>query len=832
MASAKNDALRERTLEGSLNYYDEQRCVGTANDKAIAARLGGHNWNIMNNGEKDEIYLRQLRNSDHFVDKNNRTTNKWFQRKRCFPRDPREPVKHCMTSLDDHPKVADKECRRLELHLSQLENHQNFGDFQRRRHELRPNGSPRPNRRNLTDVSAAFSKCKTANTYTQSVHTTADGQDLLAQQIYKSRQRRTKTSTKTPSREGDGGISSASCCDGVDDEKVTERAHAEDEAFTVYQVVGRNSTGGVIYEQFIVQPGDPGYNGVLYDGYLLPSKNPDGIPAQKLARIAADEQAQAQGKPQGGVSTKAAYEPVTLPPSACGNGKGIVSQFFGSPKQPHLTEEKFVEVLSEGLGEHRKGERELPAAWHAWRKENPGYTFNFFNSARAVEYLKEHFDPRILRAFNAIKSGAYKKDLFQLCVMYRDGGFFIDVKIGPVAGVEEQEERNALSAEERRAKQGGTHLTGNLDAVLEKLAAIPSNYAATKKLMYASKQAKLAHEKYQQQDEALVKNAKKLREDESAHEDFYAERTNPETARQSSIETVGFSAACQHLGKMDQGMVMNAVTYAKPRNPAVGEIIHSILMSVERHDEHLENKWALTGPVAYFRALTGTLPAFPKKHKKRFEEAERIHTLQGKLHTKALECHELDGGVGQVKTLLWNNEDLASEMWLAVPDSFAAKKDGSLQPLNEKGETVALVAGGSCAPGTSFGGSCGDGPATNGGTVIDSKRADYNKELAIFRKVVFTDPGEGWIGLGGDAYTKKLEEKPSCVGDEKFVLTPIFEDRIPNYDFSVTRKNNNYSSEDKLLRADSYYRKPRLGVSNPSVKYDIINNSVHPFKYS
>ncbi|CAD7949733.1 unnamed protein product [Amoebophrya sp. A120] len=240
MASAKNDALRERTLEGSLNHYDEQRCVGTANDKAIAARLGGHNWNIVNNGESDEIYLRQLRNNDHFVDKSNRTTNKWFQRRRAFPRDPREPVKHCLTALDEHPKVADKECRRLELHLAQLENHQNFGDFQRRRHELRPDGSPRPNRRNLTDVddkvnatrtrskseylekvmyssrsdassarssartqprvrypdwrqvqneSAAFSKCKTANTYSQSVHTTAAGQDLISQQIYKSKQR-------------------------------------------------------------------------------------------------------------------------------------------------------------------------------------------------------------------------------------------------------------------------------------------------------------------------------------------------------------------------------------------------------------------------------------------------------------------------------------------------------------------------------------------------------------------------------------------------------------------------------------------------------------------
>ncbi|CAD7940710.1 unnamed protein product [Amoebophrya sp. A25] len=252
MASAKNDALRERTLEGTLNYYDEQRCVGTANDKAIAARLGGHNWNIISNGESDEIYLRQLRNNDHYVDKNNRTTNKFMQRKRQFPRDPREPVKNSMTMLDDHPKVADKECRRLESHLAQLENHQSFGDFQRRRHELRPGGSPRPNRRNLTDIeeklnatrvrgkdsylrkiysgtqqegqgeggiaisarsdastrsssstarvrypdwrqlqneSAAFSKCKTANTYSQSLHTSESGVDLLAQQIYRSKQR-------------------------------------------------------------------------------------------------------------------------------------------------------------------------------------------------------------------------------------------------------------------------------------------------------------------------------------------------------------------------------------------------------------------------------------------------------------------------------------------------------------------------------------------------------------------------------------------------------------------------------------------------------------------
>ena len=51
MASAANDALCERTVEGSVNYYDNQNCKGTSNEKAIAARLGSMTYNIMSNGE-------------------------------------------------------------------------------------------------------------------------------------------------------------------------------------------------------------------------------------------------------------------------------------------------------------------------------------------------------------------------------------------------------------------------------------------------------------------------------------------------------------------------------------------------------------------------------------------------------------------------------------------------------------------------------------------------------------------------------------------------------------------------------------------------------------
>ena len=70
-----------------------------------------------------------------------------------FPsRDLRAPVRHCMTCPDDHPKVMEAESRRFELQLAQAENPQNFSDFNRRRLELRPGASPRPNRRNINDI--------------------------------------------------------------------------------------------------------------------------------------------------------------------------------------------------------------------------------------------------------------------------------------------------------------------------------------------------------------------------------------------------------------------------------------------------------------------------------------------------------------------------------------------------------------------------------------------------------------------------------------------------------------------------------------------------------
>ena len=56
--------------------------------------------------------------------------------------------------------------------------------------------------------------------------------------------------------------------------------------------------------------------------------------------------------------------------------------------------------------------------------------------------------------------------------------------------------------------------------------------------------------------------------------------------------------------------------------------------------------------------------------------------------------------------------------------------------------------------------------------------------------------------------------------------------RLGEYDFSVLKKNNNYSNCNKLTRADAYYLKPKLATTNNSVKYDIVTNNVNKFRYS
>mmetsp|Transcript_106828 Transcript_106828/g.189851 ORF Transcript_106828/g.189851 Transcript_106828/m.189851 type:complete len:306 (+) Transcript_106828:88-1005(+) len=145
MASLKNDKMLKRNIEGSFNYYDGQKCLGTAADKGLAARLGGHNYNIVSNQDRHEVYFKDLRHDEHYLDKKGRHTAHFFgSRRRKFEIDERKHVADCMTLQADHPRDRIVEQRRVEKQLAQIENSQSWRGYQERTDSMH---GPPPRRR-------------------------------------------------------------------------------------------------------------------------------------------------------------------------------------------------------------------------------------------------------------------------------------------------------------------------------------------------------------------------------------------------------------------------------------------------------------------------------------------------------------------------------------------------------------------------------------------------------------------------------------------------------------------------------------------------------------
>eukprot|EP00933_Yihiella_yeosuensis_P061703 TRINITY_DN64528_c0_g1_i1.p1 TRINITY_DN64528_c0_g1~~TRINITY_DN64528_c0_g1_i1.p1 ORF type:complete len:306 (+),score=46.41 TRINITY_DN64528_c0_g1_i1:77-994(+) len=144
MASRKNDALLERTVEGSVNYYDGHKGKGTAADKALAARFSGASYNVINNSDHHERYFKELRHDEHFVDRKGRHTAHLFgARRRKFAGDERNHIRDCLTLQAEHPREHVPAQRRAEFQLAQIENHQNFRGYKARTESMMESPPPK-----------------------------------------------------------------------------------------------------------------------------------------------------------------------------------------------------------------------------------------------------------------------------------------------------------------------------------------------------------------------------------------------------------------------------------------------------------------------------------------------------------------------------------------------------------------------------------------------------------------------------------------------------------------------------------------------------------------
>lgn len=60
---------------------------------------------------------------------------------------------------------------------------------------------------------------------------------------------------------------------------------------------------------------------------------------------------------------------------------------------------------------------------------NPDYEFRYYTGEDCRDYVRKHFDKEVLEAYDRLNPNAYKADLWRLCVLYNEGGIYIDCKL-------------------------------------------------------------------------------------------------------------------------------------------------------------------------------------------------------------------------------------------------------------------------------------------------------------------------------------------------------------------------------------------------------------------
>jgi mannosyltransferase OCH1-like enzyme len=65
---------------------------------------------------------------------------------------------------------------------------------------------------------------------------------------------------------------------------------------------------------------------------------------------------------------------------------------------------------------------------------NPSFTYYLYDDNECRNFIKENFENSVLNAFDSLVPGAYKADLWRYCILYKNGGIYLDIKYEPVNG--------------------------------------------------------------------------------------------------------------------------------------------------------------------------------------------------------------------------------------------------------------------------------------------------------------------------------------------------------------------------------------------------------------
>jgi mannosyltransferase OCH1-like enzyme len=119
-------------------------------------------------------------------------------------------------------------------------------------------------------------------------------------------------------------------------------------------------------------------------------------------------------------------EQFTIYVSSCNTYKDIIESSFQllTINNKYVHNSKIPKIIHQSYKARVK--KNMYIATSSWKLMNVNYEYKYWNDDECIELIKS-FGSYVQDAYNMLCAGAYKSDIFRLCVLYKYGGIWTDI---------------------------------------------------------------------------------------------------------------------------------------------------------------------------------------------------------------------------------------------------------------------------------------------------------------------------------------------------------------------------------------------------------------------